>query len=205
MTRALRILTCMGVMVFMGCDQDSIFPKKRGHPFKEVHRRKSAYPYTMGAAERKQLLDRVRTLARGDKYEAVVTLLGPPDKEMPLFSKTILGDDAEGALVSYYIRQLESENFNDASGDQRVGLSFDNDGKLDGVYLTNLPGFASDLKRITVTEFKWDNAAGKPKITIYEPGKKPVPGTRPDLIDALKGFFAERGKKDAEEKGKKSK
>lgn len=191
-----------GTLLLGACDGDQNAKTETQFPFEYVHRRHPGYPYAMGDTERKRLLDRIKGVKPGEKCDAVIKRVGAPDEEFKLISKTWTGFIAHGGVVEYHMRKLEETGGN-GRYDQDVTFYFCSDGKLDKITLDNVPGFASAIKGITVTERNWDNASNTTKVMLYEPGKKPVPvaETRDimddvnDLFDYLKGPHLERGQK----------
>jgi hypothetical protein len=114
---------------------------------------KLAYPYEMGAKERKAFVNKLKALRPGDSYEAVIKLLGPPyiqHTHAPKKSREV----RETSLV-YCLKMLDEHPGN---ADDRVDVVFDVQNRLFAIDVVNAPDISRQITRMPGTDFKWDDA-----------------------------------------------
>jgi len=128
------------------------------YPYNEVIT-KLTYPYEMSTAEKKRLIESLKTMRPGEPYKAAVKLLGPPFIQQLRGPKE--GDAITGSTVEYYVKKIgDGVSMND----QFVDLNFDNDKKLVDIDVQNSAEICKQITKLPVTEGTWDNTTGQMKM-----------------------------------------
>ncbi len=85
-------------------------------------------PFEWSKTQKKEFLNRVKTLKAGDNIYDVAKLLGPP-YEVEQISGKGLNDEVRGTFTTYFMKkQEESENL---ASEQYISLTFGIDGRLE--------------------------------------------------------------------------
>ncbi len=115
-------------------------------------------PFEWSRAEKKQFLERLKTLKEGNNLEEVVKLLGPPYSTYVTNPKETR--EPRGMYIDYFLKKVR-ENGPNERVNQYVFIHFDNDGKLINI-MTNIKG-------LTVGELVKGNSGSAEIENLDEP------------------------------------
>lgn len=90
---------------------------------------KPKLPFEWSKSQKKEFLNRVKTLKAGDNIQDVVKLLGPPyfvEQTGPKERNVVTG-----TAICYFMKK--GEELSDMKGEQEVILSFDVEGRLESI------------------------------------------------------------------------
>jgi hypothetical protein len=174
------LLLVLHLTIFSGCSSETKPKVQPPQPVQEKTTTPKA-PFEWTRSEKKQFLERLKTIKEGDKIEDVVKVLGPPYHTKQTAGKK--EDDIRATVISYYLKKKDELTFNRSDGgfqtetkmyrtasektdsnehyDQRVSLIFGSGNRLDGV--------STNIKGVTLQSVKFFNTEAAVLENLDEP------------------------------------